>query len=86
MDKASLLKLLTEISEAASDEWLLLFEAIELIDSLNNADSFLSLREKLYTSLAAIGKRTGEEGVGEKKVDQEKQSLISYAISRLSRK
>ena len=84
VDEASLLKLLTEISEAANDEWLLLFEAVELVDSLNKAEVFLTQREKLYGALVTIGKCAGKDTVGGKKVDQEKQALIGYAISRLS--
>lgn len=74
VDEASLLKLLTEISEAANDEWLLLFEAVELVDSLNKSDEFLSLREILSSALAIKGECA----------NQENRCLINYAISRLS--
>tara|TARA_B110000093_G_C12695651_1_gene296035 strand:- start:184 stop:585 length:402 start_codon:yes stop_codon:yes gene_type:complete len=81
---ADLLILFTQIIQQASDEWLLLFEAVELIDSLNKAEDFLTQREKLYGALVTIGECAGKDTVDGKKVDQEKQALIGYAISRLS--
>jgi hypothetical protein len=81
---ADLLILFTQIIQQASDEWLLLFEAVELIDSLNKAEDFLTQREKLYGALVNIGECAGKDTVDGKKVDQEKQALIGYAISRLS--
>ena len=79
--EASVLKLLADISHRASDEWLLLFEAIELIDSLNKADVFSVQRDTLYAALVAQGECAGKE---RDKVDKDKQSLIHYALSRLS--
>ena len=91
VDEASLLQLLTSIVLQASDEWLLLFEAIELIDSLNKADDFLPLRESLYAALVACGEEVGEprgsreprETRERSKADKDRQSLIHYALSRL---
>jgi phenylalanine-4-hydroxylase len=72
--KAAVLKLSKQIIQQASDEWLLLFEAIELIDSLNKSDDLLLLRESLATTLAIEGECANEE----------KRCVINYAISRLS--
>ena len=72
--KAAALKLSKQIIQQASDEWLLLFEAIELIDSLNKSDDLLLLRESLATTLAIEGECANEE----------KRCVINYAISRLS--
>jgi len=72
--QAALLILLTQIVQQASDEWLLLFEAIELIDSLKELDGLLPLRESLYAALVTEGDCA----------NQEKCCLINYAISRLS--
>ena len=72
--QAALLILLTQIIQQASDEWLLLFEAIELIDSLKELDGLLPLRESLYAALVKEGDCA----------NQEKCCLINYAISRLS--
>ena len=88
VDEASLLQLLTSIVLQASDEWLLLFEAIELIDSLNKADDFLPLRESLYAALVAAGEEAGKPGESREtrersKADKDRQSLIHYALSRL---
>ena len=72
--QAALLILLTQIVQQASDEWLLLFEAIELIDSLKELDGLLPLRESLHAALVKEGDCA----------NQEKCCLINYAISRLS--